>query len=163
MDATECPVERPSDDETQRFWYSGKAKEHTIKYEIGVDLETGYIGWAAGGVPGRIHDLSLSRYTGLASSGIPAVGDKAYQDPAFVNPFKGKWDSLSDEEKLHNHLINHHRVIVENVYNRVKNFRCTKEPWRHHLKLHFYTFMVIINIANLTNINHPIRKDCIEI
>ncbi len=31
LDATECPIRRPS--RYQRIYYSGKKKEHTVKYE----------------------------------------------------------------------------------------------------------------------------------
>lgn len=33
IDATECPVNRPSDPDLQKLLYSGKKKIHTLKYE----------------------------------------------------------------------------------------------------------------------------------
>ena len=34
VDSTECPIQRARDDDAQRLFYSGKAKDHTIMYEV---------------------------------------------------------------------------------------------------------------------------------
>jgi len=61
-DATECPLTRPSDPNLHHLFYSGKKKSFTIKYEVTVCPHDGMIWWCAGGVPGKIHDLTLLRH-----------------------------------------------------------------------------------------------------
>ena len=159
VDGTECPVSRPLDSEAQLFWYSGEAKTHTIKYEIAVEMKTGLIRWLAGGEPGRIHDLTLSRLSNLLKSGASAIADKAYQDPFFVTPFKGPWESLTAEQQGYNTFINKHRVIVENTFGRMKIFRAVRDIWRHDLELHPYVFVVVANITNILIQKEPLRNE----
>ncbi len=59
LDVTECFIERPLNNIIQRLYYSGKTRKHTIKYEIGIQLQTGKIVWLSGGVPGSVHDLTI--------------------------------------------------------------------------------------------------------
>jgi hypothetical protein len=48
VDGTECPIERPCDDNLQKNFYSGKKKKHTIKYEVAVRITDGQLVWRAG-------------------------------------------------------------------------------------------------------------------
>ena len=56
IDATEQPVERPSDNEQQKEHYSGKKKRHTRKTQIIVN-EKGVIRDVSASTPGSVHDL----------------------------------------------------------------------------------------------------------
>ena len=60
VDSTECPIQRPCK-VLQEIFYSGKKKKHTLKYEIGVSIQTGLIVWIGGGMTGSTHDLTIAR------------------------------------------------------------------------------------------------------
>jgi len=159
VDATECPIERPSDYETQREYYSGKKKKHTVKYELGIQIETGLICWLAGGVPGRVHDLQVSRQFGLFDMLLPGellLADKGYiGEDLFLTPMRqpedeAEWDTNRDLSSV--------RDLVENVIGRVKVFQCTQQKWRHEIDLHLVMFEVVCNLANLEMMLHPMRS-----
>jgi hypothetical protein len=69
IDATEQPVERPSDHEQQKAHYSGKKKRHTRKTQIIVN-EKGVIRDVSASTPGSVHDLEHFRQSG-ADQRIP--------------------------------------------------------------------------------------------
>jgi hypothetical protein len=69
----------------QQGYYSGKAKEHTIKYEIGVHPDTGFLVWVGGPIAGAVHDMTLARKSGV----LDLVGEKEFilADKGYVGHF----------------------------------------------------------------------------
>jgi hypothetical protein len=160
LDATECPIERPLDWLTQRQYYSGKKKRHTIKYEVGVHLSTGRIIWLVGGIPGSVHDVKIAASNGIVDqilNGEWILADKGYTDSElpFLTPFK---NPQTDEEVQWNSYINQARAIVENTYGRIKSFGCVKSIWRHDLELHPIAFKAVCILVNMDLDVHPLRN-----
>src|SRR5947207_456729 len=58
IDATEQRVARPGDDATQRRYYSGKKKRHTLKTQLVTDGDH-HVHAISTAVPGAIHDKPL--------------------------------------------------------------------------------------------------------
>jgi hypothetical protein len=56
-----------------------------------------------------------------------------------------------------NRLLNHYRVIVENLNSRIKSWHCLTCPWRHSLDLHAVVFWLICQIVNVDIVFRPIR------
>src|SRR5262245_20883939 len=80
VDAKEQPCRRPDGWDNQKAFYSGKRKQHTVKYQVGVTPE-GRVGSVSVSVPGGIHDLTLLRGSGLLDrlgEGEGVMADKAY-------------------------------------------------------------------------------------
>ncbi len=159
LDGTECWIERPLDNVIQRQYYSGKKRKHTIKYEIGVQIQTGKIVWLAGGVPGSVHDITLYRACGLKCNLLPGeliLADKGYiGDNIMIHPFR---PARTEEEQQFNAAISSLRQIVEHTYNRIKIFNFTQQKWRHDLNLHPMAFKVIVHSLNIEFDLHPVRK-----
>ncbi|KAL6065845.1 DDE Tnp4 domain-containing protein [Balamuthia mandrillaris] len=80
IDTTECPVQRSMNANTQRTFYSGKKKQHTVKYELVWDLATELFSWVNGPFPGSVHDLTIARQGVLNYLSIREIllGDLAY-------------------------------------------------------------------------------------
>lgn len=160
MDATECPIHRPLDWLTQRQYYSGKKKKHTIKYEVGVHLSTGRIVWLVGGIPGSIHDMKMAQENGILQQlleGEWILADKGYTSSnlPFLTPIK---DPQTEEELQWNSFINQTRVIVENTYGRIKTFGSVKSNWRHNIDLHPLMFKVVCILVDIDLQCHPLRN-----
>jgi hypothetical protein len=159
VDATDCPVERPSDYNLQRQYYSGKSKKHCIKYEVGIQIQTGKLVWLAGGTPGSVHDLTISRASGLSSHllhGEFVLADKAYiGEDCFLTPFK----PVTNEQELEfNSAISSLRETVEHTIGRIKVFGFTQQKWRHSLDLHPIAFKVICNALNIEFETKPVQN-----
>lgn len=159
FDATECPIEKPTDWAIQNQFYSGKKKKHTIKYEIGVQFKTGRFIWISDGTPGKYHDLTLACNSGIIDHLLPdekIMADKGYfVDFHFVTPFKSP---MTEFEIEWNSYLSTVRQIVEHAIGRLKIFGCLKQTFRHHLKLHPIMFKVIAEIVNRDLVFRPLKK-----
>ena len=157
MDATECPIQRPSDNEIQRLYYSGKQKRHTIKYEVAITWtgSSDYrIVWVSRPVPGSVHDLKLARM-GWMKNLLPeekVLADKGYiGESCFVTPFKNPTYEYQFEA---NQAIGRARIFVEHVMGLIKNFRAMSTRWRHERFSHGLAFKVIAELVNIQKIAH---------
>lgn len=158
VDATEQPVRRSQDPETQKQHYSGKKKRHTRKAQIIVN-EHGVVRDVSLSVPGSMHDRKLFTHSGAADQ-IPkdlvVGGDAAYQgihadlpDHSVLTPFKkSKHHPLTDEEKLLNQEFARTRIIVENTLAQFKHFKALAEQFRHSLNLWDDVFRAVLALVN---------------
>lgn len=155
IDATECSIQRPCKT-LQQIFYSGKKKQHTLKYEIGVSTHTGLIVWIGGGVAGSTHDLTIAKNELLeVHSDRIFIGDKGYVGhERILTPFK---TPKNQSEELWNSIIGKLRISVEHVFGRIKVFHCLNVPWRHNILYHPIVFYVIANFVNFDLIFYPIK------
>ncbi len=158
VDATEQPVERSSDYETQKKFYSGKRKSHTIKTEIVVN-ERGRIRHVSESVPGSTHDLTLLRQSGvpaLVPPGVTVGGDCGYRgmhndfpNHSVILPYRPDAGTvLTPEQKLHNHFLASIRVVVENTLAELKHFQALVVKFRHSLERYGQVFRSVVGIIN---------------
>ena len=138
------------------MFYSGKKKQHTLKYEIGISIHTGLIVWLGGGVSGSTHDLTIAKDQLLQThSDKIFIGDKGYVGhEQILTPFKSP---KTETEELWNSIFSKVRVSVEHVYGRIKIFQCLNVPWRHNILYHPIVFHVITNLVNFDLIFYPIK------
>lgn len=137
LDGIECGIAKPSDREEETLWYSHKAGFHSVKYETCVHVSSGRLMWIAGGVPGSIHDIRLTKQLGLLDTiprGEKGLADKGYVGldyETFLVPVKlhHKQDDGDDvgnagrnnrqvrglkvEERVYNRALSAIRIIVE--------------------------------------------------
>lgn len=158
LDGTDCPIQRPLNNEIQRQFYSGKHKKHTIKYEVGVQSISGNIVWISGGLPGSIHDLTMARIGNIQSYLFPfeyVLADKAYiGEEQFITPIRSP---QTEEEELYNRIISTHRITVEHTIGRLKNFNCLSHKWRHNILLHPIIFNLLCNVVNVDILFSPFQ------
>lgn len=155
VDATEQPIQRPQDDETQRRYYSGKKKRHTVKHQIVVTPE-GEIIYTGEAASGSRHDKTMFDDSGVADrlEGDEAyMGDKGYQgiqrDCKAVLPHKRpKGGKLTEEQKAHNSRLSSVRVVVEHTIGWMKNFRVLAQTYRHPRESHNRVFEIVAGLVN---------------
>ncbi len=148
IDATEQRIVRPSDQEAQKDYYSGKKKMHTLKTQIVADAEH-HIVAISEAVPGKKHDKKLSdelQTMERLPDGAEVRLDSGYQgvdkqvgtkdasqaetgstetEPrlAVLLPFKKpKGGELTDEQKAFNRAISQVRVRIEHCIGWIKNW-----------------------------------------
>jgi len=81
IDTTEQRVARPGDDATQRRYYSGKKKAHTLKTQVVTDGDH-HLRAISTAVPGAMHDKTLCdalHTVARLPDGVEADADKGYQ------------------------------------------------------------------------------------
>ena len=136
-DGTERPIGRPTDDEDQKHYYSGKKKDHTIKNVLIVD-ETGAICFLSDTYEGKTHDKRIadeahyqlpdgsilaqdSGFQGFTMPGVSILQPKK-------KPPRG---TLTDEEKEENQWIARIRSLIEHSIGGVKIYRIIHDTIRH--------------------------------
>jgi hypothetical protein len=158
FDATEQRTRRSANYATQKRYYSGKKKCHTIKTQIIVN-ERGRIRHIADSVPGATHDLTLLRQSGVPTNlpeGLTVTADTGYRgaqndfpDHSVALPYRPKnKQTLTPEEKYHNHLVSKIRIVVENTLCELKHFGALSSVFRHGLEVYNQITRAIAGIVN---------------
>lgn len=158
IDATEQPVQRARDYETQKAHYSGKKKRHTRKIQLIVN-EYGQIRDVSKSTPGSLHDINHFRQSGAAEKipeNLTVGGDRGYQgvqndlpNHSVIIPFKAtKNQPLNQEEKLLNQEFSRIRIVVENTICQLKHFKILADRFRHSVDLYDDIFRSVVAIVN---------------
>jgi hypothetical protein len=157
-DVTEQQCFRSENNEKQKVHYSGKKKKHALKTQISV-ATTGQILDVSQTYPGSVHDKAIIDQEKTVKK-FPKQSclrfDSGYQGIKQENPDyyivlptkKPRGKELSDLAKEHNRVNNRRRVIVENVFSRLKKFRICGNLYRGCPKSYNQIFR---NIASLLN------------
>jgi hypothetical protein len=133
VDSWEQPIPRPSDEDEQAEYYSGKQKEHTRKNQAitlpkGIELVDVVIG-----EKGPRSDSKLFEQTQAElPEALSFIGDKAYvgrrnTTTPHKKPPKGE---LTQAQKNFNRSLSQQRVYVEHVIRVIRIFRVAKEEFR---------------------------------
>jgi len=133
VDSTEQPIERPSEQEVQKPYYSGKKKRHTLKSQVISLPESLEIIDVLMGEKGSRSDIGMLRQRlNKFDEKQGFLGDKAYEgEPQVIIPKKKpKKGELSQEEKDENNWISSKRVIIEHVIRLLKIFKVMQERFR---------------------------------
>lgn len=141
VDATERPIERPSDNQVQQNHFSGKKKRHTVKNQTIIHAHTKKILAVSSQVEGKMHDKKLLEMDGtliLAPPNAIFMGDLGYQGAGEINPTikfvtplkKPQGGELSDADKATNKAISSIRVRVEHPFAYLKHFAILRHPFR---------------------------------
>lgn len=146
LDGTDCPILEPTP--FSKKWYSHKLNGAGIRYEIGLNISTGDIVWAFGGVPcGQYPDLSLARlaYTSSVDDGELTIADDGYQDPEYFIYPKRYPETADQQDRI--------RARQETVNSRIKSFSVLSVPFRGkgiHRQFHPKCFYAVVNIVQLS-------------
>lgn len=144
LDVMETPIERPTDPQQQKQHFSGKKKAHTRKTGILVN-EQGQLRGITLSRPGRIHDLTVFRESGLLGL-LPLhtvkVADKAFDglhqdlpEHRLVTPHKARRNHvLDDAEKWANRDVARQRIVVENTICELKHFKVLVDRFRQAME-----------------------------
>ena len=137
QDGTERAIPRPTDQEIQRFYYSGKRKSHTIKNVVIINEQCKIVLLTLT-CEGKKHDKKVSDEVGfeLPSSSClyqdTGFQGFALEDVIIVQPKKKpKGKELTQEEKDCNRQISSIRVRVEHAIGGVKRYRIVKDKIRN--------------------------------
>jgi hypothetical protein len=152
VDTWEQPIPRPSDDNVQEAYYSGKQKEHTRKNQAitlprGVDLVDVVLG-----EKGPRSDSKLLEQTQQElPEELSFIGDRAYvgrnrTTTPHKRPPKGK---LTQAQKEFNRQISQKRVFVEHVIRVIKIFRVAKDEFRMRSRMYEMVIACVCGLVRL--------------
>jgi len=157
-DATEQPRQRPPR-RSQRRWYSGKKRRHTVKTQVTVNRR-GRILAVSRSVPGRTHDYRLFQREGTARQLPPTTRHYAdlgyegapadYPAQTLLVPVKRRRNHrvLTRAERRFNRAHARWRIIVEHVLSRLKKYHVLVQTYRHRIAEYNRRFR---NVAALVN------------
>jgi len=157
-DATEQHVHRSSNNETQKKYYSGKKKKHTIKTQISVS-QSGRILDVSESYPGSKHDIKIAEEEQTVQkfpeqtcqrfdAGFQGI-DKKNPDHYIVIPIKKpKGKELSSFQKELNTMHSKRRIRVEHAFSRIKKFKICSQRYRGGMKNYNTTFRGVVSFVN---------------
>jgi len=139
-DATDRPIGRSTDYETQKDYYSGKHHQHGVKNTLIAD-EYQFVHFIGETFRGARHDKAIideeiSHFREDCFKDIWFAKDSGFQgfQPEGVHllePFKAKKNNpLTQFQKDFNHWVSRVRITVENAIGSIKKCRLVKERWR---------------------------------
>ena len=144
VDGVHCPINEPHPWSSK--WSSHKLGGHAaVNYELGVFINEDRLGWVNGPFPaGKCPDLAVFRI-GLKealSPGTKIIGDRGYRgEPDFISTANG----LDPRElaEFKERVLSRH----ESFNQRIKNYKCLSERFRHNLELHKTCFEAVCAIT----------------
>ena len=149
VDSYEQPRERPTDNEEQKKYYSGKKKTHTFKNQVIVMPNGKEIVDVVVGYTGATSDLKLWRERSEELGNNQKYrGDKAYVGETAINTphKKPRNQEISLEHREENRLKAKQRIVVEHLIRLIKIYRVASERFR--LKRENYE-AVILTVCGL--------------
>lgn len=152
VDSLEQPIDRPSDNDEQKKFFSGKKKQHTIKNQIIslpeakdlIDIKVGY--------PGPTADINLFReQQSLFNEQQNFQGDKGYQGGKNITtPYKKKKkQELSEEQKTENKILSSQRIFVEHLIRIVKIFQIASQRFRLNSDVYNEIILTVCGLVRL--------------
>eukprot|EP00466_Bigelowiella_natans_P007633 jgi/Bigna1/71268/fgenesh1_pg.15_\ len=154
VDATDCPIGKPKLKEDQRRFWTFKNRAFAKRYVAAVSVSTGDLCWRLGGGGERL-DTQVEWFERIG-------GDGAYlcrRDPKYVTPRRkprGRPMPAADSDS--NRAFGATRVIVENVFSRLKGWR-VMTSWRHHRDLHDVAASLVFQLTQVKNKFRPVRAN----
>lgn len=153
VDSFEQARERPSDNDEQRLYFSGKKQQHTFKSQI-ISLPQGRdIVDAVVGETGPTSDISVFRQQ--QSKFAPAQGfdgDKAYKGAKNVQTphKKPRGKELTPKQKAQNkEFSSTRRIFIEHMIRLVRIFRVAKERFRLHRDTYEQVILTVCGLVRL--------------
>ncbi len=133
--------------------YSGYKKKHTVKYEVTVSELNGAPLSVVGPAAGPTSDMSLYRIKVrniLKRNGWIGLADGTYQgDYKYLVVPPRPYRNLTAKQRRFHKRLSKRRIVVENFFARLKNFRCLNIRWRHSILKHKFVFHVLVNCMSI--------------
>jgi DDE superfamily endonuclease len=168
IDAKEQRINKPQGEATQKPYYSGKKKAHTIKTQVAVDTR-GRIEAVSTSVPGSMHDLTLLSGSGVLEGlgeGEGAMMDKGYAGvdnyypgvPLVLPDKKPRGGELSERQKGRNFVVARHRIVVEHTMAQLNRFTVLRQVFRgQQRERHGGVIRVVAKLVNQRMAVKPLR------
>lgn len=152
IDSCEQSMERPSEYQEQKKYYSGKKKNHTRKNQIIVLPEGKDIVDIVAGKHGPKSDINLFRERKKKFDESQKFNaDKAYEGEASIKTpkKKPKKQELTSEQKEKNKELASERIFVEHIIRLLKIFRVAQERFRLKSRKYEQVIMTICGLVRL--------------
>lgn len=152
VDSAEQVIERPSDYDSQKKYYSGKQKRHTFKNQFVVLPKGADIVDVVVGKPGPTSDLKICRQTfNQFEVQQRFKGDKAYVGESQITTptKKPKNGELTQEQKQDNKQISSQRIFVEHLIRVIKIFKIAQERFRLNKKRYKSVILTVCGLVRL--------------
>lgn len=165
-DASVISIHQPTHTADKKKHYHMKSgTNYGVKFQIATD-RSGMIVHVSDVVQGSIHDTTLFRQStlpSLLSDHLKVLGDKGYIGNEYViTPMKNpQGKKLRGKQVKQNQIISSERVVVENVFHRIKQYHILGYIYRgnrNNLAKITRIVHVICALANVNMQSHPVRK-----
>jgi hypothetical protein len=157
IDATEQRIRRPKDTETQKRYYSGKKKVHSIKTQVTITPDR-QLCEVSDSVPGSVNDLTLLRESqtvhrlqegrAMMDAGYQGIAKDVGEERIAQAHRASRGHPLTPEQRAQNRVLAKPRVRVEHVIADLKVFQVLTQVYRHPLKRYNDCIMTVAALSN---------------
>lgn len=164
-DVTERAIPRRKCHQAQQAEYSGKKKHHTVK-NLAICDSKGSVVYLGETCEGSMHDKSIFDELIIDTQGVNLLLDLGFQGaekdcPSAILPFKKpRSKELSKLRKSVNKGISKERVLIENVFARMKRLKIIRNKIR--LRSYQARHMVIMVAAAIHNLRNSLRNQLLN-
>jgi len=159
IDTFEQRIERAKDHKQAVAHYSGKKKQHTLKTQVAIDVETGEIVDVSESKPGPQADIKVLEESGLMNklaTGVGVIGDLAYIGITDLHPEgnaatprrKPRGKERPPEDIAFNREFARRRVVAEHSIGRMRRYQALTQMDRNHCKNHASRTCAVAGLAN---------------
>jgi hypothetical protein len=165
IDSTPLCTQQPKVGEKRKEMYHVKSYTYyAFKFQIATSL-SGMIVHVSQVVPGSVHDIKLYDQSTLKPSvneSCQVLGDKGYIGRPFIITPKKKPQNrqITSKEKNINNIHYTHRVVVENVFARIKQYAIIGAIYRgefDNVEKATHIVHIVCALTNLSMQSHPVR------
>jgi hypothetical protein len=152
VDSAEQAIERPSDYQEQKKYYSGKQKRHTFKNQFIVLPKGRDIVDVVVAKPGPMSDIKICREVlNIFEPQQGFCGDKAYVEESRISTpsKKPKNGELTELEKEENKALSSEIIFVEHLIRVVKIFKVIQERFRLQKKRYQSVILTVCGLVRL--------------
>lgn len=157
IDATEQRIRRPKDTETQKRYYSGKKKTHSIKTQVAITPDR-QLCEVSDSVPGSVNDLTLLRESktvhrlqegrAMMDAGYQGIAKDVGEERIAQAHRASRGHPLTPEQRAQNRVLAKPRVRVEHVIADLKVFQVLTQVYRHPLQRYNDCIMTVATLSN---------------
>ncbi|MBD6620567.1 transposase [Komarekiella sp. 'clone 1'] len=152
VDSLEQPIYRPSDQQEQQEYFSGKKRQHTLKSQVIGLPEAKDIVEVEVGARGPTADINLFRKSQKKfDESQPNSFDKAYQGGENITtPHKRKpKQELTQQQKDENKALSSNRIFVEHLIRVLKIFRIASQRFRLRIDTYEQIILTVCGLVRL--------------
>jgi hypothetical protein len=165
IDATVIAIHQPElSEDRKKYYYYKSSTKYGLKFQLTTTLN-GHIVHVSNVVQASLHDISLFRSStlpSLLSNDLEVLGDKGYTggNHIITPKKKEKNKKMTSNQISDNRMISSERVVVENVFHRIKQYHLVGTIYRGNrndlAKITRFVH-VICALTNLNMLSHPVR------
>ena len=143
IDGTDCRIQEPTPFDP--LWYSHKFNGPSVRYEVGICIQTGWIVWVHGPFPaGDFPDIEIFR---LGLKELLVGNERVECDAGYGGDDQCRTPNDYDNNDQWRYQKGKVRARHEQINGKLKEFKILSYPFRHDKNFHHLAFNAVVAVV----------------